>query len=714
MRYAPRYMPDSGSIKVLAAMAICAQLGFPAAGSAQDVQQDQMTQAQTPGADDAQPKNNMNLSQQDVSQHPHAATTPADYISMDERYLLVLERFTNGPRPGDLGRLRAMGLNGWFQQQLNPARMDDSALDKRLASYPAMNLPLGKLMELYPTNQMIRQSLNGRVGVPSGDAAKAIYADQQAQYKNIQQKKKNGDTGADDAGIALNAAPLPQTPNDILSMVPDKRFKALCRLTLPQLRQLRQSMSQEQRLQLTAGMTPEQIEAIAAFNGPHNVIKAEDIQVKLLRDVYSERQLQEVMIDFWLNHFNVYMNKSQQAPYYIATYERRAIRPYALGRFEDLLISTATSPAMLNYLDNSESVGPHSAYATGGNEGFGRGFRPQFAQQKKDTGLNENYAREVMELHTVGVNGGYTQQDVTELAKVFTGWTVGHPAYEDVPSVAQYDPAKHEPGSKVVLGHKIKDDGQQEGIEVLRMLAASPQCAKFISTKLAVRFVSDTPPPAMVERMTQTFLETHGDIRQVILAMVNSPEFFTAATYRAKLKTPQDFVVSAVRAAGSEVDSTSGMQTAIADLGMPLYGMQTPNGYSMKADAWNSTSQLVSRMNFAMALATNRIAGMNTIPDVLLGDDAQSMDPQEKTQRLEAVLLHDPVSARTQQLILGQVSVDNDQQVAELQQVSTIQNRKDPLHPGGGAQSAGQWTTQDPQAALATGLILGSPEFQRR
>jgi uncharacterized protein (DUF1800 family) len=258
---------------------------------------------------------------------------------------------------------------------------------------------------------------------------------------------------------------------------------------------------------------------------------------------------------------------------------------------------------------------------------------------------------------------------------------------------------------------------------VLKMLAATPQCARFISTKLAVRFVSDTPPPAMVERMTQAYLESHGDIRQVLLAMVNSPEFFTAPTYRVKLKTPLDFVVSAVRATGARVDSTAGMAAAIDQLGMPLYGMQTPNGYSMKAEAWNSTTQLVSRMNFAMALATNRVAGLHADPDALLGSGAPAsavaatLSPLQKTQALEAVLLHDPVSERTQQLILAQVSTDRQQQTSELRQIASIRNPGDPLQirpADPAAAKAVDPVAVDPQAALATGLILGSPEFQRR
>jgi uncharacterized protein (DUF1800 family) len=671
--------------------------------------------AQQPASAPTNPQDTMAPPPETLQPRPAAPQIPQ--IPQDERLMLVLNRFTYGPRPGDLQRLRTLGLQAWFDQQLNPSRIDDSALDARLAAYPAMQLPLDKLMQLYPNNAQIRASLDHRAGIPGGDAAHAIYHDQQEQYKI--RKAAKADKAADaNAPKPSPTVELPRSPEEILAMPPDQRFKALCHLTLPQLRELRRTLQPAQRDQLVAGFTPAQIEVIAAFNGPSGVIRAEDIQVKLLRDVYSERQLQEVMVDFWLNHFNVYMNKSQDTPYYIAAYERNAIRPFALGRFENLLIATATSPAMLNYLDNSSSVGPHSSYATGNNGPF---FRP--GPRRKDVGLNENYAREVMELHSVGVNGGYTQRDVTELAKVFTGWTVGKRSGQDVPAQAQYDPSKHEPGPKVVMGLRVKDNGQKEGIEVLKMLAASPQCARFISTKLAVRFVSDAPPRAMVDRMTQAYLESHGDIRQVLLAMINSPEFFTAPTYRVKLKTPLDFVVSAVRATGAKVDSTAGMAAAIEQLGMPLYGHQTPDGYSMKAEAWNSTNQLVSRMNFAMALATNRVAGLHTDPDALLNSGAASaavaagLSPLQKTQALEAVLLHDPVSDRTQQLILAQVSTDRKQQTSELRQVASIRNDGDPLkiRPADPAMAKPlDPTATDPQAALATGLILGSPEFQRR
>jgi uncharacterized protein (DUF1800 family) len=320
-----------------------------------------------------------------------------------------------------------------------------------------------------------------------------------------------------------------------------------------------------------------------------------------------------------------------------------------------------------------------------------------------------------MELHTVGVNGGYTQKDVTEVAKVFTGWTVDKGYRAGTPAAqAEYDASKHEPGDKIVMGQKIKWQGEPEGIQVLKLLAESPQCAKFISTKLAVRFVSDTPPQAMVDRMTKTFLESKGDIRQVMATMVNSPEFFTSVTYRAKLKTPQDFVLSAVRAAGSQVDNAAGLETAITDLGMPVYGMQTPQGYSMKADAWNSTTQLVNRMNFAMALATDRVAGVHTDASALLGPDAAGDTPEQKAARLEAELLHQPVSPRTARSILGQVAMDTTQQTAELKQVAAIRGRGYAQQLSGADGPMGGATVADPQAALALGLILGSPEFQRR
>jgi uncharacterized protein (DUF1800 family) len=640
-------------------------------------------------------------------------TTDNSPLKGDEKLLQILNRFTYGPRPGDLEKLRAMGIQAWFNQQLLPKTIDDSALEAKLANYPAMKLPLPQLMAMYPNQQMIRKVMNGQEERPDGEAEKAIYKDSIERYKEKLAAKKDGDKG--DATVAASekaiddVAPLPLDSQTLIAMPPDRRFSALCKFTPAQLKRLRRSVAPEDRLKLVEGFTPQQFEAIAAFETPQGVVGAEDVQTKLLRDIYSERQLNEVMVDFWLNHFNVYMKKSQDAPYYIATYDRDSIRPYALGNFESLLIASATSPAMLNYLDNSSSIGPRSTFA---NRPAGR----YATQPKKQTGLNENYARELMELHTVGVNGGYTQHDVTEVAKVFTGWTVGSREKNGIPAQAQFDESKHEPGSKVVMGVTIKENGEKEGLEVLHILATSPQTARFISTKLAIRFVSDDPPKAMVDRMTNEFMKTHGDIRKVLLAMVNSPEFFSHATYRAKVKTPLDFVVSAVRASGADVQSAGALANVIADLGMPIYGMQTPNGYSMKADPWNSTSSLIERLNFALALSTNRVVGVKTDWSSLLGDGGgQPLDPQAKEQALEAQLLHINVSDRTRQAIMGQVTLDPAQQEASLQQVAVKDRKRDPLamQPNLSKVPLSE-LVPDPQAALAAGMLFGSPEFQRR
>ena len=638
------------------------------------------------------------------------AATASTPLTNDEKLLQVLNRFTYGPRPGDLEKLRAMGLQAWFNQQLSPQKIDDSALDRRLADYPAMQLPLKELMERFPNQQVIRKMMDGQGERPSGEAEKAVYNDSIARYKEKLAKKNAtaNAAGDDDQGSAV---PLPQDAQTLIALPPEKRFSALCKFTPQQLKALRQSAAPDDRLLLIAGFTSQQLEALAAFATPTGVVAAEDVQTKLLRDIYTERQLNEVMTDFWLNHFNVYIKKSQDAPYYIASYARDAIRPYALGSFENLLIASATSPAMLNYLDNSTSIGPDSRFAT----------RPFAA--KKNKGLNENYARELMELHTVGVNGGYTQADVTEVAKVFTGWTVGSSERNGIPAQPQFDLSKHEPGKKTILGVTIKENGEKEGLQVLHILATSPATARFISTKLAIRFVSDEPPKPLVDRMTQTFLSTHGDIRKVLLAMVNSPDFFSRSTYRAKVKTPLDFVISAVRASDADVQSAGALANVISELGMPVYGMQTPNGYSMKADPWNSTASLIARLNFALALSANRVVGVYTDwsaslsskpSDLATSSGSQSLDPQTTERTLEARLLHIEVSDRTRSTILTQITSDPAQQEASLQQVAVKDRKRDPLAALAIQDRASHSPVADPQSALAAGLLFGSPEFQRR
>jgi len=356
-----------------------------------------------------------------------------------------------------------------------------------------------------------------------------------------------------------------------------------------------------------------------------NVV-AELSEQKVLRAIYSERQLQEVLTDFWFNHFNVDARKGRDR-FLLTEYERDTIRPRVLGKFRDLLEATAKSPAMLFYLDNWMSAaetpsGTEVGRRTPGTE-VGRFIRrppsplfrrppsPLSAQpQGKNApkGLNENYGRELMELHTLGVDGGYTQKDVTEVARAFTGWTIDNPR---LGGGFRFNPRIHDTGQKLVLGHVIKaGGGESDGEEVLDILAKHPSTARFIATKLARRFVSDTPPPALVDRAAARFRETDGDLREVTRTILMSTEFLGAAAYRAKVKTPFEFVVSAVRAVGADVPEALPLVRQLQELGMPLYQCQPPTGYKDTADAWVNTGALVSRMNFALALAGNRLRGI--------------------------------------------------------------------------------------------------------
>jgi uncharacterized protein (DUF1800 family) len=317
-------------------------------------------------------------------------------------------------------------------------------------------------------------------------------------------------------------------------------------------------------------------------------VAREAAEARLLRAIDSPRQLQEVMVDFWFNHFNVYSGKGVTRAL-VTSYERDAIRPYVLGRFRDLLGATARHPAMLYYLDNAVSSGPRPD---------GRG---------KARGLNENYARELMELHTLGVDGGYTQRDVTELARMLTGWTFDQRRLARTGETFRFDAARHDAGVKFWLGREIAPAGQREGEDALDVLAAHPATARHISTLLARHFVSDAPPPALVGRMASTWAASGGDIRAVLETMFSSPEFMASAAVGAKFKTPYQFVVSAARAAGTPVENVGPLASTMSRLGMPLYGCQTPDGYKDTQDAWLNPDALTRRIAFATALATGKL-----------------------------------------------------------------------------------------------------------
>jgi uncharacterized protein (DUF1800 family) len=338
---------------------------------------------------------------------------------------------------------------------------------------------------------------------------------------------------------------------------------------------------------------------------------------KILRAVYSGRQLEEVLTDFWFNHFNVDARKGRTRTF-ITEYERDAIRPHVLGRFRDLLGATAKSPAMLFYLDNWMSADPNGPHPPSGwgltprgrNSAIlgGGGVRPQGARpggpgQKARKGLNENYGRELMELHTLGVDGGYTQKDVTEVARAFTGWTIANPRQGDG---FVFEPRIHDPEQKIVLGHVIKaGGGQSDGEQVLDILAKHPSTAHFIATRLVRRFVSDTPPAGLIDRAAARFRQTDGDLRDVMRTILTSPEFLAPDARGAKVKTPFDFVVSALRSTATDVADAAQYVRALQQLGMPLYLCQPPTGYGDTAEAWVNTGALVNRMNFALRLARN-------------------------------------------------------------------------------------------------------------
>jgi uncharacterized protein (DUF1800 family) len=652
---------------------------------------------------------------------PLIAATPA-LPPRQEKALHALNRLTFGPRPGDVARVESMGLDAWFEQQLNPASIDDSALDARLADYPAMQLPESELIRRYPGPAQIRQIVRQGEPLPSDPTLHAVYADAIAFYQMRQEEKAAKKPDDPDKAVPQSdLAPLdtasahieesfPQSQaRAIIAQPPAQRFQTLLTLPAPDLARLRKSLTAPELAALADGLTPSQRETLQALPGSLRMIAAETLETRLLRDLDSNRQLEAVMTDFWLNHFNVYLKKNQQAPYQLSTYERETIRAHALGHFEDLLVATAESPAMLTYLDNARSIGPDSRAAQ---------RIQRLPNAKASAGLNENYGRELMELHTLGVGGGYTQADVTQVAKVFTGWTIARPFQG---GGFTFDERRHEPGTKLVLGHTIRESGQQEGLQVLHLLATSPATARFISTKLAVRFVSDDPPPTLVDKMTKTFLASNGDIKAVLRTMFHAPEFWPPQVYRAKVKTPLEFVVSAARAADIEVTNPLGLVQSLDKLGMPLYGMQTPNGYSWKQAEWVGTGALVSRMNFALTLAGDKLPGTRTQWSSLLADtgakalpvsfDATSpVAPRER--KLELLLLGEPVSDRTRATVLGQSS---DPAVA--QQAATAFDLK-----GAGGKYAGgaiprrpaSQSPDDSQAAVMAGLLLGSPEFQRR
>jgi uncharacterized protein (DUF1800 family) len=532
-------------------------------------------------------------------------------VASDRRAILhLLNRLGYGPTAAAIDEVARAGVQGYLDAQLRPERLPDAAIAARLASFSTLSKS-------------------------SRDLAADYFVPAMVERRNAQQNAAG--TGAPDFPSAAGQP---------------------------------------------AARPPAQTEAMRM----QRTVLAELSQQRILRAVYSERQLEEVLVDFWMNHFNVFAGKGQVRTY-LTEYERDVIRPRVFGKFRDLLGATAHSPAMLFYLDNWQSAAPEGVATTADAErnrnamrrriqagGMPNGrrrpldpgmpARPDIPPQRT-RGINENYARELMELHTLGVDGGYTQKDVQEVARAFTGWTIANPR---LGGGFYFDPRRHDDGEKIVLGQRIKaGGGKNDGEAILDLLARHPSTSRFIATKLARRFVADDPPAALVDRAAKKFRDTDGDLREVVRTIVTSPELLGEQYRRAKTKNPFEFVVSSVRASGMEISSALPLVQSLRDLGMPIYGAQPPTGYADRADAWVNSGALLGRMNFALALTSGR---MRTLA---LSGPSSLPTAQEARRTLLAVALADDVSPST---------------------AATVAKASTP--------------------AQAVALILGSPEFQKR
>ena len=687
-----------------------------------------------------------------------------------ERAQQLLDRFTFGARPGDVDHVLAMGADAWFAQQLNPDAIKDPVLNGRLNDFPTLNMTPEQALTVFPDRGKIQRVADGKEPIPADPLLAAMYEVQVAKLRkeaearkvdasgNLPAEPSDAEKAADRQAGQFAAARI---AGELFAMPKNQRMASLIAMPVDDRIAFTGSVAGDQKNLLLADFTPREREiflGMAAGIGAQYQIGQELAQAKMVRAILSERQLQEVMADFWFNHFNIYIAKDSDQ-WYTTAYERDAIRKNALGKFSDLLLATAQSPAMLVYLDNWLSIGPDS---------LANGVNPANPRSKPgNKGLNENYGREVMELHTVGVNGGYSQADVTNLAAILTGWTVNNPGQA---GGFQFDPKRHEPGTKAWLGHRIGNgepfviqgssaasavlaarqapamnessmdgmamgggagqkatalantpgnEGMKEGLEALNLLAHSPQTAHFISWKIAQRFVADDPPPALVDRMAKTFLSSDGDIKAVLRALVASPEFNSKKYFRNKVKTPMEFLASAYRTTLTDPSNPGALVNTIKTMGMPLYYALPPTGYYITADHWMNTGALVDRLNFAYQLTNGKFANQKfDAPKVvalgLLGEESLPAEvagvrPAHAGFTEATLTQMAPAPATTaagtevalkvleSTLIGGEVSSQTSQLIHK--QI---------------ADAKAQSTAPGDLLNLLTALVMGSPEFQLR
>ncbi|MDB4881444.1 MAG: hypothetical protein JWL95_210 [Gemmatimonadetes bacterium] len=546
----------------------------------------------------------------------------------DQQVHHVLNRLAFGARPGDVAKVRAMGVDQWIALQLAPDRIDDRATDALVASYAMYAKPTSELVAMYQQGQQaVRQ--RGKQLAQQGDTA----------------SKKD-----------VRAELLRENP------------------------QLQERVRQTRRI-------------------------VGDVQsLKLARAVESERQLDEVMTDFWENHFSVYTGKGLTR-LFVPAYDRDVIRPRAMGKFRDLLGAVAKSPAMLFFLDQFQSTvdSTHSALKSV--------RQPRMRTALRGRGLNENYARELLELHTLGVDGGYTQRDVIEVARALTGWTMNPRQSAEF----AFRPEIHDADEKIVLGQRLPAGrGIEDGEQVLDILARSPATAHFIARKLAIRFVSDDPPPALVESAARTFLKTDGDIRETVRTIVTSSEFFSRAAYHAKVKSPFELVASALRAFGAQPDTTLRSAQVVAFLGQPIFGHQAPNGWPETGEAWMNAGAILNRINFGLALAGGRIPGAS----IAQWSNADKVRAAPRAQQVDAVVndfLGGQASPDTREILLSGENPLSAKLAGRVDSTATSASMTED-DAGTMRRGAGPFARPVQLNGLAqvVGLAIGAPEFQRR